>query len=109
MDGEYHRSSVYHPIGGVAGGAGGRGSSGHGAGKMSNSRWHYYLKGQQLLAHGPDNAGEIAGGCRATFLSTLIHPDAITLYVVGNVDGTGAPSTSRLSKPSLRRRANAMR
>ncbi|CAJ0999922.1 pitrilysin family protein [Sodalis praecaptivus] len=57
--------------------------------KPRNSWWHYRLKGSQLLAHGPDAAAKSPVDAEQVqhFYQRWYTPDAMTLYVVGNVDG----------------------
>ncbi|XBS69674.1 pitrilysin family protein [Acerihabitans sp. KWT182] len=53
--------------------------------------WHYRLKGSVLLAHDPGQSARlpVSGQQLQQFYQRWYTPDAMTLYVVGNVDGRG--------------------
>ncbi|WP_410013028.1 M16 family metallopeptidase [Sodalis sp. C49] len=53
--------------------------------------WHYRLKGSVLLAHDPSRqaAAPVSGQQLQQFYQRWYTPDAMTLYVVGNVDNRG--------------------
>ncbi|QWA11368.1 insulinase family protein [Sodalis ligni] len=59
--------------------------------KPGSTWWHYRLKGSVLLAHDPGQSARlpVSGQQLQQFYQRWYTPDAMTLYVVGNVDGRG--------------------